>query len=325
MMDSNASQGQSLYGKEVLLGSVALLTGVFVFWFWQRDISRIVSGVSKNYLSFLFPFFGLMLAAAFFSLSALFVKNRNIAYASALAGAGIPFFFVEATSIVIGTFFLSMALAAIAVAKIRREFTLTLGFSASKILKQGLPIYFTIASLIVTVFYLSGLDDKKALASFLPKSAIDASFNLPIAQALNLPPINAKTTVDEFLSGLLKEQLQSQGALPSEIRESELTRAIGAERRKFSEQYGIALQGNERVADVFYAAITGYIEKILGPYKRYLPFAAAAAFFFAFKTLTFFLYYLTLPLVFLLIRLMIASTLLKKEKQNIAVEKLTLL
>lgn len=320
----NASGNEQAYGKELFLSVGAAFTGVVVFWFWSINISRIFTGISDNYSSFLLPLFGLMVSAAFFSLSVLFVKNKKIIYISVFAGVGIPFFFADATNVVIGTFILSMALAAIAVTKIRNEFTLSRGFSASKILKQGLPLYFTVASLVISVFYLSLLDEKKALASFLPKSAIDASFNLPIARALNLPPINAKTTVDEFLSELLEEQLRAGGAPSGGVNDDERIRAVAAQRKQFSEQYDILLKGNERVADVFYSAVTNYIEKLLGPYKRFLPFAAAAAFFFAFKTLTFFLYYLTLPLIFLFIQIMIWSGILRREKKDIAVEELTL-
>lgn len=310
--------------KEFILGGIASFTGILVFWFWYVSISHIVAGTSDNYTLFLFLLPGLMVSAAFFSLSALFIKNKKAAYGFSLAGIAIPFFFVEATNVVVGTFLLGLALTAIAISKIRAESRLSLGFSMPKIVKQGLPLYFTVISLIITVFYLSLLDEEKALASFLPKSAVDVTFNLPIARALNLPNVNTKTTVDEFISELLKEQLRSQDAALFRVNEEELSRAVSAQREKFSEEYHIELRGNERVADVFYSSAIRYIERLLGSYRRYLPLAAAAAFFFAFKTLTFFLYYLTLPLIFLLIQIMIWSNVVQKKKKDITVEELAL-
>ncbi len=84
---------------------------------------------------------------------------------------------------------------------------------------------------------------------------------------------------------------------------------------------GEALQFN---ADDFYEAMVTELQYILGPYRSFLPLASALIFFFAFKAFTVPIYYLTLIFVFLLLKFMIFSKIVTKEKLQIEIERFTL-
>lgn len=77
-------------------------------------------------------------------------------------------------------------------------------------------------------------------------------------------------------------------------------------------------------ADDFYEAMVLELQQILGPYQRFLPLASAIIFFFAFKAFTVPVYYLTLIFIFLLLKLLVFSKIVNKEKVQIEVERLTL-
>lgn len=77
-------------------------------------------------------------------------------------------------------------------------------------------------------------------------------------------------------------------------------------------------------ADDFYEAMVLELQQILGPYQRFLPLASALIFFFAFKAFTVPVYYLTLIFIFLLLKLLVFSKIVNKEKLQIEVERLSL-
>lgn len=259
--------------KELILGIISGLSSILVFWLWRQNISIIVMTEYSEFTSFILPLIGIIIIASLFSLSALFIKNNWIVFPSILVGISTPFLFVQATNAAVGTLLLSILLIMFAIRRIQKEFTLSLGFSLTKLLKAGLPLFLTTASLIVSVFYLAEIDEKRALEIFLPKRA---TFNLafkylPLSEISNMP----------------QETLYDAN-------------------------------------DILYEAIVANIEKLLGPYRHYLIFASAAAFFFAFKTITLPLYYLSLILTFVLFKIMILGKVLTIEKKEIEVERYTL-
>ena len=71
-------------------------------------------------------------------------------------------------------------------------------------------------------------------------------------------------------------------------------------------------------------AIIERLEDLLGPFVQYLPLLSAFAFFFAFKALTFPLYFMSVALTAGLIRALRMATIITIESQQIEVERLTL-
>lgn len=280
-----------------------------------------------DYLNFALPIGGLVVTAILFSLTTLFVKNPWIIYTAGTVGIGAPFFFVEARSVTVGVLIFSILLILLAVRRIRKDFKMSIGFGLHKTLKTGLPLFFSVSSLLVATYYLSVLTEEKAVSSLLPKPAFDVTFRAleePLSGLIGLPIKNGDSTIDEVLSELLEDKLKSQGVSLSQVAQSELKRLVKTQRQDLSKNFGLELSGNEKISDVFYNLISVRIQDLLGPYKSYIPYVSAISIFLAFKTFTLPLYYFSLLITFLLIRLMIATNMLKVEKTSIEVEKLTL-
>ena len=309
--------------KEFILGILAAASSIAVFWLWSNTAPFIVDGKFGEYENFIAPVAGLIAAAALFSLTALFIKNKWIVYPAAAISVGAPYFFVSATNTVVGVLLASILLAIYAVARIRAEGEHSLGFSASKFLKAGLPLYFTVASIIISTFIFSeiGEDENKAFAALLPRSALKTAVG-PVQSLIGLPDVKPNATVDEALMGLIISQLKSQGI--ENISKTELTRLVASQRAELSKNFGLKLSGQERLSDILYEFVSVRFRELLGPYKIYLPYASAGAFFLAFKMFTYPLYYLTLLITFLLIKLMLAVNILRREMQKVEVERLTL-
>ncbi len=309
--------------KEVVLGILTVSFSIAVFWMWHQVTPKIVAGEFQNYIDFLWPVLGLILTGTFFSLGALFTSNVRLLYPTVTISIGAPFFFIPATNTALAGLAISVLFIIYAVWRIKTEAEHSLGFSATKFLKAGLPIYFTIVSLLISMFFFSqiGEDEDRVFATLLPKSAIEIAIG-PLQSLMGLSAAKPNSTIDEAFTELIIEQLKSQGI--KNVPQSELARLLRDQREELSKSFGLKLSGKERISDILYEFISRRFRELLGPYKEYLPYASTIAFFFAFKALTFPIYYLTLLITFILIRIMVAVTILKREKIQIEVERLTL-
>ena len=177
------------------------------------------------------------------------------------------------------------------------------------------------------MYYLAQIGQRNILATIVPRSAFEVTFRTlaePFASATGLSEIDPDSTVDEFLTQVVEKKLGDKGIKLSQVSSGELGRLLAAERREVANQYGIELDGQKKVKEVFYTAVSARVEDFLGPYKEYLPYISVTTFFLAFKAITFPLYYLTLGFASVLIRLLISVNILRNEKQKIEVEQLTL-
>lgn len=91
----------------------------------------------------------------------------------------------------------------------------------------------------------------------------------------------------------------------------------------FEKQLGLEIPNREQAPEVFYRATVTQFKELLGPYQEFLPLASAVIFFFAFKAFTIPLYYLTLILGLLLIRIALWSKMVRKEVVETQAERLT--
>lgn len=316
--------------KEIILGVLAAFSSIIAFWLWRAyAIPALAAGDFHGMARFIAPTAGLILASALFTLAAMFIRDRRIAYGSAAVGAAGPYLFVDASNAVILLAGASIAGIAFAVHKIRREFFLSAGFSVSKIAKSGLSLYFTVACAVISLFYAGTLNRENSLVAIFPKPAFDLTLhyflNSSYAKSVTgLSDIRRDVTMDELLDMLAKAQLEKQGIPASKIFPADLARIRAAEREALESQYGIAFRGDEKVEDLFYGAIAQRADELLGPYRAYIPFISSLAFFFALKALTVPLYLLSLFTVFLLIKALVSATILKCAVHRIEVERITL-
>lgn len=313
--------------KELLLAFITVGSIITVFWLWFEAMPFIIAGEFEHYINLIVPLAGLIVAGTLFSLASLFIKNDLLLLGVCVLAAAVPYFFTSLTKVAIGAIFAHVLLLLLASYRIRKEFVLSLGFSVLKILKGGLPLFFTLSSLTVAIFYISMITEDNAISSLLPKPAFQATLkgiSGPLLPVLGFPAADFEATIDEALTTLLKREFESQKILIDKIPRKEITRLIGSQREALSKNLNIHLRGDEKLSDVFYTAVTERLQELLGPYKKYIPYASAIAFFLAFKTLALPLYYLSLLITFLLIKFMIAFSIIKREVRTIEVEKLTL-
>lgn len=319
------------FAKELTLGSLAIVVGWLALWLWDRAVAILIASAFTDLGKIIPPVIGLVVAAVFFSLAALFIRTRWIVYGSALLAAGAPFLLITATWTVVGFCSAALLLTAYAVYRIRRETALSLGFSVTKSLQSGLLVYFTVASLTISTFYFVRLDEAHAIATilppvlfktFLPALTQDSSPLKKIIPAL--PELKPETTVDQALTALVEKEVASRGVALDSLAPAERARILTEERRQLEKTYGISLTGNELINTVFYGIVTERIKDLLGPYRTYIPLVSAAAFFLAFKTITFPLFFLVVLLAALLIKILTATRILTREKEQAEVERIRL-
>lgn len=313
--------------KEIVLGILTASISIAVFWFWNEAMPLIIAGEFQNYTRFLFPVAGLVFSGSLFSLTAFFVRNDALRYGAVLVLAVIPFFFVPTSAAALSFMGAGVLLLFFSAYRIKKEFFLSHGFSVSKIAKAGVPLFFTVSSLIIAAFYLAQIDEEKAISALLPRSTTGFLFQQlspTLSSLTGVPNISPNTTVDDAIKELVKTEIAQSGADISLLSPKELSAAIALQRQEFSKQYGFQLEGKERVSDIVYNAIFERAKELLGPYKKYLPLTSAFIFFAAFKAFTLPLYYLSLAVTFFLIKILVAVKILTKQKMQIEVERLTL-
>ena len=314
--------------KEIVLAICTAAAGVLAFGLWKETLPVINVGILQNYTQFFAPTAALLAAASLFALGAILIDTKWLLYAASGTAVGAPFLLSSASATAAVMLPGSVLLAIFAARRIRKEHLLSLGFSASKILKAGLPLFFTISSLIVSVFYFATLDDpQKAASAVIPRPVSDLAIRVlaePLKRATGLPEIDPNLTIDEILASSVRAEFQSRGAGLTPASERGLTELLAHQRDQLAKEYGIPLRGSERVGDVLNQAIIDRLQEILGPYAEFLPFISALAFFFAFKAFTFPLYFLTVFSTALLIKSLRALTIVKSETRQIEVQHLTL-
>jgi len=311
--------------KELALGVLAAGIPVITLWVWRETLPLLTEGEYRDFVRFILPVVGLAVSASLFALLGIFVRTRTLAYAFPIIGVGASYFFISATPSTIGAFLASVLLILYAVYRMRQEYEYSLGFSVAKIVRAGLPVYFSVVALIISMFYFSGLNEERALSAFVPRSLIQFFLDRMSGGSgffSDLPKVDAETTVDDLLFVIAERELIKQGVSPASVPKGELAKIISLQRDNLSNQFGITLSGEEKISEAFYSAITEKIQSFFGPYKNFLPVAAAIIFFLAFKAFTWPLYFISMLLTYVLIRCMVLATIVKTEEVVIKVQKL---
>lgn len=320
----------STFTKETAIGLITAVTGFFAFWLWREVMPLFQSGVLTNAGSFAAPIIVLMLAASFFFMSATLISRASLRYAASALTVILPFFLALPPKHILVLIPISALLAMFASRRMHHEYDLSLGFSTLKIAKAGLPLFFTVASILAAWFYFQTIeqqDRQKAAATLVPRPVTDLVIRIlaePLKEATGLPEIRADLTVDELFVMGIRRELQKTGVTLNRASEQGVSELLAHQRDTFAKQYGVTLSGSERVGDVMHRAIIERLESILGPFVQFLPVISALAFFFAFKAFTFPVYLLSVALTACLIRLFSMATIIKSERRQIEVERLTL-
>ncbi|MFY9462315.1 MAG: hypothetical protein WAP51_03895, partial [Candidatus Sungiibacteriota bacterium] len=138
--------------KEIIIALLMAASGVANAYFWKQ---LIFSPAYTDITLFSVPAATLFLFAILFSLLALFGKSDTLGF-SAIAAAFIgSFLFIPAGAVAFAGIALALAGSLLALRRIRSEAKLAVSFNLSKILRQGLPLFFTTLAFVVSVFYFS--------------------------------------------------------------------------------------------------------------------------------------------------------------------------
>ena len=313
--------------KEIVLAVISTCAIVASFFLWRSTTQVIAEEAFNSYGQFIASIGSLVAAATLLGIAAIFVRNSWVIYVSAILGIAIPFSFVSGNPLVLIVMGLCVILAVFAIRRIRKDFSLSFGFTVATAFKSGIPLFLTVYGIIISLFYLNDVQKKDAIRAIFPRTVFNVSIRAlggPLRSLTDNEKFTPDETVDQFLQGLVKKQLADRGIQIDQVAGKELQRLLAQQRGEIAKSYGIKLAGNEKLGDVFYTTIIERISDLLGPYRVYVPYASAVTFFLAFKTLSFFVYMIVLGVAFLLIKLMIILGIVIRKKEQIEVERVAL-
>ena len=313
--------------KEAIVCVLYACVMVGSFWLWRSTTQVIAEEAFNSYGQFIVSISSLILAASLFGIAAIFVRDALLIHASIAVSIAVPFFFVPFNTIILGVMALCVLLAMFAVRRIRKDVSLSRGFSVATMFKSGVPLFLTVCGIVISIFYLNDVQKKDAIRAIFPRPAFDITIRAlggPLRSLTGSEKFTSEETVDQFIQGLIKKQLDDRGIHFDQVSSKELQRLLSEQRKEIARSYGITLTGNEKLGDVFYTTIIERMNDLLGPYRVYVPYASAVAFFLAFKTLSIFLYFVILGVAFFLIKLMIIMRILTRKTEQIDIERLTL-
>ena len=306
--------------KELVIAIFLVASGVLNAYFWYE----LIGSLRFDDIAFLLlPVASLLFLTICFSCVALFIKNTIIGYGAAIAAFVGGFFFVNATSFAITLLVLALGAITWAFHRIRQEATSATVFRLSKILRQGLPLFFTAVALLISLFYFVKIAEDSN-QPVIPRSVFDIS--LPFLEGAFkgiLPGFRAHTTVDELLLDALRSQEGNEVDI-AKIPRSQLDMFLKEQRAALGKGLGITITGKEQAADFLYNLTNQKIGDFVGPYKQYLPYLSVIGFFLAIKALTLPFYFISLGLVYIVMRVLLAVRVLRREKAMIEVERIIL-
>lgn len=307
--------------REITIALLVAASGIANAYFWKQFI---FSPAYTDITLFSVPAATLFLFAILFSLLSLFGKSDSLGLMAIAAVSIGSFIFIPASiTAFTGIIFTFLGLLW-AYRRVLSEARLSVSFSLAKILRQGMPLFFTALAFMVSVFYFSSISLEKN-QSILPKSLFE--FSLPFLQGTLqsiIPGFRASATVDELLLEAARTQLVGAKVDISKVPKDQLGKLLADERQSLSKGLGVKISGKEKASDLIYELANQKIEGFAGPYKQYLPYLTAFGFFLAIKVLTLPLYFVTLGLLWLTVQLLLFLKVLKKETVMIQVEKVTL-
>lgn len=316
------------YWKEFALCVLSAASNISAFWAWRQVIAPALAGEFWNYRQFILPASLLIVGAVCFSLAGLLVRNQALLVLWTIIAVLVPYFFaLPITLLTVSVMILHLFFSLAAFSLIRKKVVVSLEYRVSRFLRGGLSLYLTMASLLISLFYFNQVDERKVFSLFLPRPVFDftiRSFSGTLHTLTGFPRIAPEQTVDEVLEKMLRDQLASQGISFDAVGKEELNRLLNMQRAEFMKNFETQLGGHEKIGTVFYAAVSDRIKNILGPYQRYLHLGSAIVFFLTFKTMTVPLYFISVFLTFLLIKLLIFANVIRKEKESVEVERLIL-
>lgn len=306
--------------KELFVAVFTAVSGITNAYLWKQFIAL---GMFDNPLGYALPLAALLLFTVSFSFLAILVDRTALGVAAVLVAFIGSFILVKAVALVLSALLLSSVFALWGFRAVRQEVRRQTVISFHRILRSGLPAFFTSVALLISTFYflqIGGVERQ----SLLPKSAFDVS--LPYLERVFqgiLPGFRSEASVDEMLEETVRKNLFDEAGL-QQIPASEIEKLAIEERRALERWLGVKISGDERAGEMLYLLVNQKAEDFLGPYSSYIPYLSAFGFFLAIKVLTLPLYFVSLGLIWLLAEALLAIGALKMETVNIEAKRIRL-
>ncbi len=286
--------------KEIILGFVVLVLGVFSWYFLKY-----VFYVGNLTLNCWIPGIILLIVwGSALALAMLLIDNKNILYGSfilILVAFGMffnnePFYYLAALIILFLAFWFG-------VRKIRKEEKVQVSLDFWRIWKRGLPILITALILLISLAYY-----------FSPKLMETKQFELKISRS-------AFDLVIKPLESLIKERLPvEEGGL-----ETKADKVLSQEEKQDLERrYEIAIEPEDTVKDVLYKLVNYQVNNFSGPYRRFVPIGLAIGLFIALKIISLIYIPLVILLSYLILKLLMLLKFVKVEIETREVETVKL-
>ena len=311
---------QQSNGKELALGILTVAVGLANAYLWKGVVLGGGLGPAALYS---LPVLALFAFAILFSLSSAFIRRRLTRAATAIASLTSGYLFVPFSGTVAAAAAASALAGWYAADEIAHEEKDSARFSTRKILRGGLPVFFTAVALTLAVFYFVTVSDQHD-QTFLPKAMFDAAIPLlqrPLAGIL--PGFRSDASVDDLMLAFAAAQIGKEFDIGT-LTPAERERLVAESRRALATELGIKLSGDEKAGDVLYEVTNAQVAKLLGPYHGYLPAIAAVGFFIAVKAITMPVYWITLLLVWLVVKCLVAAGILRQKTETVEVTRIGL-
>lgn len=305
--------------KELIIAVLVVVSGILNAYFWKQ---LVFSGVFNDVALFSLPIAALFLFATVLVLAAMLGETLWLGAAAVFAAFAGSFFFVRASAPVISGLVLTLTFSLLAYRSIRKAAKSENVFGVNRILRQGLPLFFTAVAVMVSIFYFSKVvvSDQQL---FIPEAAFELALPYLEDTLQNIiPGFQASVSVDELLRKNAEDQLKNGGI--NQVSQTQMEKLVEEKRKVLEQALGIKVSGRERAGNLIYRLANQKIEDFLGEYKRYVPYLSAFGFFLAIKALTFPLYLISLGVVWGSVKILLAFGVVKRETVSVEVERLTL-
>lgn len=286
--------------KEIILGCVVVLLGVFC-WYFLKYVFY-VGGLTTGcwiWGGILFILFGIALCLAM-----LLIKNKAILFGSIGLISALFFIFFHDEPLYYLVVLLLLFLAFVtATRKITKEEEVQVNLNFWRIWKRGLPILLTALILVISLVYYFSPEPKK----FQQKEIYISRSNFDLV----LKP----------LEGLISERL------PKEIvnLDDEAIKSLSTEQiRDLKNQYSIEVKKGDTVKNVLHKLVNFQLNSVTGPYKKFIPFGLAVGLFITLKIVSILYVAIVVMLSWLFLKLLIMLKFAKFEKVQKKVETVKL-
>lgn len=305
--------------KEIIFLSISGVLFVVAGYFLKE---LILGGVSKEPVDYVVPILAIIIFAAFFSVTSALVTARILAW---IVLPVVSFSAVLLIPLWPGSYIAAALVAPVliyALYSTRAAHTNSINFNSSHVIKTCLSGTFTAIVLLMSFYYL----------------------HVQLTKPVSIIPTGLLEGVVSFTSGIFGKQLQNQlplsseaqgllgdegGSLtlenlPPEIQKLIPANLLGILGGSKSTKPSSSSRENEpqNLTQQIANTIQIQIDKLIEPYKPFIPYIFTALFFISVRGSMFILGWFVVPLVSIMLKFLIVIGLVRKEKVQIEAERI---